>query len=118
VEPYELIDHDCGDATVAGQRIQAEVRAAGFVGESAFVETLRRVNEYAHEHKGTCPRCRGFQPRAGNRQSAAWGGATIGVLVGLGIGYFRQDYLASIAISVAVGSLLGFILEAISGRAA
>jgi hypothetical protein len=109
VEPYELLDQDCPDAVALLESVNAEVAAEGLNGEAAFLATLAKLNPRAAQHKSSCPRCRSFDPRRTRRdeRSAVWGGGTLGLLVGLVAGFFRDNYWETVALAVLIGAVLG-----------
>lgn len=48
-----------------------------------------------------------------DERSPVWGGATLGLLVGLVAGFFRQSYWTTVFITVAIGATLGFVVSAL-----
>jgi hypothetical protein len=108
-EPYELLDHDCPGALNLLESVNAEVAVENLNGEAAFLATLAKLNPRAVQHKMSCLRCRSFKPavpRHDNR-SAVWGGGTLGLIVGLVVGFFRGDYWQTATLGVVIGATLG-----------
>ena len=61
-----------------------------------------------------------YEPAASDvadRRSPVWGGATLGLLVGLVVGFFRESYWLTVLISVSAGVLLGFVADFIAATA-
>ena len=51
---------------------------------------------------------------AEDNRSAIWGGATMGLLIGLVVGLFRESYWLTVAQAVAIGAGLGIVANLLS----
>ena len=44
---------------------------------------------------------------ADDNRSAVWGGATMGLLIGLVVGFIREDYWQTVMYGIGIGAALG-----------
>jgi hypothetical protein len=51
---------------------------------------------------------------AEDNRSAVWGGATLGLLIGLVVGFFRESYWATVLYAVGIGAGLGVVANLLS----
>jgi hypothetical protein len=85
-------------------------------GETVKADLL--IAEFANVHiKEQCPVCRNYEPpvredrREEDNRSPTWGGATMGLVVGLIAGFFRDGYWQTVVYAVVIGAVFGFATD-------
>jgi hypothetical protein len=108
-EPWNEIDQKCPVAVAFLENLVHELDAAGIQGEAHFNATIERLRPFAVQHKTECVRCRSVGRKADtwDERSPIWGGATLGLFVGLIVGFFRENYWQTVLYAVMIGAALG-----------
>lgn len=84
---------------------------------------MERLAPFALQHATTCARCRVYgasqAAQSGTsvvetNRSAIWGGATLGLIVGLLPGFFRENYCQTVLYAVLIDGGLGVGAEVIA----
>jgi hypothetical protein len=110
------LDPGCPSANEFLTTLNAELNASGLTGEKHAMASIAAFERFANQHISSCSRCLAHARKAeggrvsgivGDNRSAIWGGATLGLLVGLIVGFFRQGYWQTVAIAVVIGAALG-----------
>ena len=118
MEPHDRIDPKCQTAEASGKAIEATLDAEGLTGEAYAREFLKRYKDFAVDHVRRCDRCRSYQPdeetREENTRSPIWGGATVGLLVGLVVGFFRDNYWQTLLYGIGVGAAIGLAVNVLA----
>lgn len=119
------IDPECPEASAFLSRLNAELSADGLSGLHRHNVTMERLAPFTTNHVVTCRRCRAHAgTQTGGRstkdnRSAIWGGATLGLIVGLVAGFFRENYWQTVIYALAIGGALGLgsVVVALIGNA-
>ena len=64
-------------------------------------------DRFERTHQRTCRRCEAYVLQGPDEQSPVWGGGTLGLLIGLVVGFFREHYWRTVIYSMAIGAILG-----------
>lgn len=117
-QAYDSIDYDCPTVDAFVLAMDADLDAAGIRGLNRHTTTVEKLNAFAVEHKSSCPRCRGIVRRDAATEeegpSPIWGGATLGLFVGLIVGFFRENYWQTVLYAVGIGAALGLGSEVLA----
>src|SRR5258708_3915551 len=114
MDPINGIDPKCPTAERSYKAITAELEAEGLVeGQAWATEFVKRCNGFPVQHVQTSSLCRTYRPDKDEREedprSPIWGGATLGLLVGLLVGFFRQSYWQTVLYGVGIGAAFGVV---------
>ena len=111
MEPFNRIDPKCQAAETSGKSLDAQLEMEGLEGQADAREFLKRYNDFAVQNVPICARCRPYRPDEGAREedsrSPIWVGATLGLLIGLLVGFFRANYWRTVLYSIGFGAALG-----------
>lgn len=105
-EALDAVDPTCADF----KSLSAELSTANpIIDEATGLAFVEKVNELARQHRTTCVQCQAYRGAsvAEDQRSAIWGGATLGLLVGLLIGFFRESYWQTVVYAVLIGAGFG-----------
>jgi hypothetical protein len=109
----DMIDPACQEYTAA----MAELFTANpMIDQASALALIEKANELAGRHRSSCVQCQAYAGIASvkDERSAIWGGATLGLLVGLTIGWFRDSYWETVLYSVLIGAGCGLAADALA----
>lgn len=110
MEPFDRIDPKCPTAETSGKALEAELEREGLDGQAWFMEFAKRYNDFAAQHVQTCSLCQSYRPDKDapeDTRSPIWGGATLGLFIGLLVGFFRESYWQTVLYGVGIGAAFG-----------
>jgi hypothetical protein len=114
MEPIDRIDPKCPTAEAYGKALEAKLDAEGFHGRVYGLELARRYSEFAIQHVATCARCRSYRSNTSgpdDGRSPVWGGATLGLILGLIAGFFRENYWQTVLSGIVIGAVFGLAVN-------
>ena len=110
------VDPRCPDVQAFIGRLKQDLNAREMSGELKRIIAPAKFEEFASQHEPTCIRCKAYVgPRASHdNRSAIWGGAAVGLIVGLVAGFFRESYWQTVLYAVGIGAALGLGVEVLA----